>query len=101
MLGTRRRLVGVPTGVGASPQHPYGALAADRPLRGAESRSSAVVADAPDQQPTRVTRRGRASAVLAVDEYGRLRRLGKANVPAPAKPLGSPEDDLGFRRMRP
>ena len=46
MLGTRRRLVGVLAGVGASPQHPVGELAADRSLRGAAGGRSGIPAHA-------------------------------------------------------
>ena len=72
------------------------------PLQDAKNKLSAVVEAAVAGDPQRVTKRGKpAVVVLAVDEYGRLRRLEKATAPAFADLLlAIPQNDEEFERLR-
>lgn len=70
-------------------------------LQDAKTRFSALVDRALNGGPQRVTRRGKpAVVVIAVDEYERLRQLGKAAAPTFGEMLLSmPQDDVEFERI--
>ena len=74
---------------------------AEWPIQDAKHKFSALVDAALAGQPQRVTRQGQpAVVVLAAQEYDRLLRLEKSNVPTFGELLlEMPQDDLEFQRL--